>query len=159
MSKIVKVIILETIVLVCLFLLLIFFPKENTISKVCFREGCLQVEVADTPEKQERGLMFRENLEKERGMLFVFKKEANYPFWMKNTLIPLDIIWINQNKEIAFIAENAQPCPPSTKATDGQSNEICDPIDPKQSAEYVLEVNGGLVKEINLKVGDKVLIN
>ena len=56
------------------------------------------------------GLMFRENMDSDRGMLFIFEKEGEYPFWMKNTLIPLDIIWINKDKEVVFISENAQPC-------------------------------------------------
>lgn len=169
MNKIVKVIILETFVLVVLLMLLLFLPKsrlqdnrgfsillgQKNISKVCFREptlneqseskGCFQVEIADTILEQQKGLMFRESLDRDGGMLFVFEKEGNYPFWMKNTLIPLDMIWINQNQEVVFIEENAQPC-----------QEICTEINPNQNAKYVLEVNGGLSSEINLKIGDKI---
>ena len=64
---------------------------------------------------------------------------------MKNTLIPLDIIWINTNKEIVFIKENVQPC--------GES--LCQSINPAKSAKYVLEINGGISKEIGLSVGQK----
>ena len=54
--------------------------------------------------------MFRESLNENSGMLFIFPKEDFHNFWMKNTLIPLDIIWINSAKEIVFIENNAQPC-------------------------------------------------
>ena len=162
MSKIIKIVIFETCVLVALLaLLLIFHPKEKLkASSVCFEElisvdpplilskKCFQVEVAKTPAEQERGLMFREHLDKDRGMLFIFEKEGNYPFWMKNTLIPLDMIWINQNKEVVFIKENAEPC-----------HEFnCPTINPIKNAKYVLEINGGVAKDINLKSRDKIIL-
>lgn len=145
MNKLIKIAILETVVLVGLLLVLLFFPKQKAISQVCFEQSCFNVEVADSPAEQQEGLMFRQSLEKDKGMLFVFKKVRNYPFWMKNTLIPLDIIWINQSNEVVFIKKNAQPC-----------SEICESIDPGQNAKYVLELNGGVASETNLKIGDKV---
>ena len=147
MKKIIKIVILGVVVLVILLSLLLLLSSDNSLSRACFKEECFEVEVADSPNEQERGLMFYESLEINKGMLFVFNKEANYPFWMKNTLIPLDIIWLNKNYEVVFISENTQPC-----------GEICEPIDPKQNAKYVLEINGGLVGEKNIKVGDKLSI-
>ena len=156
--KIIKIVILGVVVLVILLSLLLLLPRDNSLSRACFKEECFEVEIADSPDEQERGLMFYESLKKNKGMLFVFEEEGDYPFWMMNTLIPLDIIWINSSREIVFISENAQPCPPLPEATDGQSKEVCEPIDPKQNAKYVLEINGGLVGEKNIKVGDKLSI-
>jgi len=148
MSRIIKIIILEAVVIIVLLLLVLFLPNQKSIAKVCFQENCFTVEVADTVKKQQQGLMFRENLERDSGMIFVFAKEGNYPFWMKDTLIPLDIIWINKNQEVVFIKENADPCA-----------EICESIDPKQNAKYVLELNGGLIDNLGLKLGEKVSIS
>jgi len=111
---------------------------------VCIGKDCFYVEIADTPEKRNQGLMYRENLDEDRGMLFIFEKEEIYSFWMKNTLIPLDIIWLNENKEVVFIVKNAQPC----------EEENCPSIKPDKEARYVLEINAGLVDKIGLKTGN-----
>ena len=133
----------------------LFFKHPKTTS-VCLSDyltdkskGCFQVEIVSSFFEQKRGLMNRTSLDKDKGMLFVFSKEANYPFWMKNTLIPLDMIWIDNNSNIVFIKENAKPCP-----VDGD----CSNIDPNQNAKYVLEINGGLVNEFGLVIGDIVAI-
>ncbi len=115
--------------------------KQN---QVCFENHCFNVELAITPEERNRGLMFRGRLDFNGGMLFVFEREGKYPFWMKNTLIPLDIIWINENKEVVFISENTRPC----------EEYSCLDIDPAKNAKYVLEINGNISKNIGLKVGD-----
>ena len=122
-------------------------PKEN---QVCFKSHCFDVEVARTAEEQNRGLMYREKLEQDRGMLFIFDREAEYSFWMENTLIPLDIIWINGNKEVVFIGENTQPC---------QDNSLCPSVNPGKGAKYVLELNAGAAKKIGLKTGEKLSFN
>ena len=75
--------------------------KKQT--RACFKEYCFAVELAISPEERSRGLMFRESLDQDKGMLFIFEKEEKHAFWMKNTLIPLDIIWIDHNKEVIFI--------------------------------------------------------
>ena len=122
-----------------------FTKKQN---KVCVKDYCFLVELAITPEERSNGLMFRESLDPKKGMLFVFEKEGKHTFWMKNTLISLDIIWINENKEIVFINENTPPC----KA------QPCPTIEPAENAKYVLEINGGFSKKIGLIVGDKINI-
>ena len=81
-------------------------------------------------------------------MLFVYDSEGNYPFWMKNTLISLDMIWINQNHEVVYIAENAESC-----------KEFCLEINPQKNAQYILEINGGLAKELGINVGDKAVFD
>lgn len=115
-------------------------------NRVCFRNHCFDVELAITPKERSIGLMFREKLNSKMGMLFVFEEEGKHSFWMKNTLIPLDIIWINENKEIVFISENTQPCEKSS----------CPIIKSTENAKYVLEINGGISKKIGLVVGDKI---
>src|SRR3989344_3516093 len=98
--------------LIILILLFLYFNSNK--NKVCFFEKCFDIEIASTSEELSKGLMFRENLEKNSGMLFIFPENGIYGFWMKNTLIPLDIIWINSNKEIVFIKDNALPCKTET---------------------------------------------
>jgi len=114
--------------------------------RVCFKDNCFEVELARTREEQAQGLMFRQSLSRDKGMLFIFPGEGIYSFWMKNTLIPLDIIWINENKEVVFISENILPC----------EKDPCPLFSSDKKSKYVLEINGGVSKEIGLKVGDKV---
>jgi uncharacterized membrane protein (UPF0127 family) len=113
-------------------------------NKVCAKGRCFFVELARTDEERRQGLMFRENLGNNQGMLFIFDEERHYPFWMKNTLIPLDIIWIDKNQKVVFMRENARPC----------TTTECETIYPPHKALYVLEVNAGVVNEINLGLGD-----
>ncbi len=120
---------------------------KGKLDRVCFQNHCFNVELAKTAEEKSRGLMFRKNLDSNKGMLFVFKKEGDYAFWMKNTLIPLDIIWINENKEAVFISQNTPPCPEESP---------CLYIIPNKNAKYVLEINGGAAEKIGLKIGDKM---
>jgi uncharacterized membrane protein (UPF0127 family) len=144
--------ILVIVVIVALALIVSYNQISNqpgNESQVCFRENCFYVELALTPEEQSRGLMFRDHLDQDRGMLFVFQEEGIYPFWMKNTLIPLDIIWIGENKEVVFISKNTQPC--------GELS--CPMINPGGKAKHVLEVNAGVSDEIELVVGSEVAIN
>lgn len=133
--------------LAVVFLLLLVFSKEKLtqIKEVCFQNHCFTVEVASTLAQQQRGLMFRQNLEKNNGMLFIFEKEADYPFWMKNTFIPLDMIWMNQHQEIVFIKENALPC-----------GDNCPLIEPHQKATYVLEINARAAKNAGFALGDTI---
>src|ERR1035437_263623 len=65
---------------------------QSPANSVCFKQNCFSVELAKTSAEQERGLMYRTELDKDKGMLFIFYNEGIYPFWMKNTLIPLDMI-------------------------------------------------------------------
>lgn len=150
MEKNLKIVIFLGVVILVLYLLLVtpifFREKKSATAEICIKDKCFSVEVVKTTSEMEKGLMFRDHLDKDRGMLFVFDKEGYYPFWMKNTLIPLDIIWINQDQKVVSIKENAEPC--------RQVN--CPTINPSGKTKYVLEVNGGIVHEINLKVGDKI---
>lgn len=123
-----------------------WLPGELATMPVCFNERCFNVEVASTLAARTKGLMYRQNLADDAGMLFVFGSEDVYPFWMKNTFIPLDIIWIGENKEVVYIAKNVQPC----------KTFICPSVSPARRAKYVLEINAGKADEAGLKVGDRL---
>lgn len=103
------------------------------------------IEVADSEEERARGLMFRNNLDPDYGMLFVFPKEAQVAFWMKNTFIPLDMLFIDADMTIMGIA-HATPC----------EADPCQTYPSGAPAQYVLEINGGLAEEKNIKAGDRV---
>jgi uncharacterized membrane protein (UPF0127 family) len=124
---------------------IIAVKKEN---QVCFNEKCFTVELADNPEKRAEGLMFRKSLALDSGMLFIFENEGNYFFWMKNTIIPLDIIWLNKDKEVVYMVDSAQPCVTAD----------CPSLQTTKLALYVLELNAGTAARINLALGDKANI-
>jgi len=126
---------------------MLFFTEKNNQkqAQLCFKNNCFDVELALTSKERNQGLMFRDYLEENKGMLFVYVIEEKRSFWMKNTLIPLDIIWLNQNKEVVFISKNNQPC----------KNDECSTINSDQKAKYVLELNEGIIEKIGLEVGDR----
>ncbi|OGF40462.1 hypothetical protein A2477_01915 [Candidatus Falkowbacteria bacterium RIFOXYC2_FULL_47_12] len=116
--------------------------------RVYIKNSCFNVTVADTPAARGRGLMFVTKLNPDAGMLFIFAQSDVYPFWMKNTLIPLDIIWLDENKKIVFIKNNAQPC----------GADVCLNIVPPAAARYVLEVNANTAERLNWESGDVMQI-
>lgn len=120
--------------------------KQNPQNSVCINNKCFYVDLAVTFAEQEKGLMYKEKLEENKGMFFIYKKEDIYSFWMKNTLIPLDIIWINKDNKVVYVNKNSQPC----------RQVICPSINPNLKAKYVLEINAGLVDKYNIKPGDNV---
>ena len=136
------------ITLVLVFSLLIFtYAKLNSNkNKVCFNENCFNVELAKTKEETSKGLMNREFLNKDSGMIFIFPTESIHSFWMKNTLIPLDIIYISKDLKVVEIIENVEPC----------TKDPCDIYRPNENSLYVLELNAGTVDKINLDNGDKI---
>jgi YVTN family beta-propeller protein len=104
------------------------------------------VEVPDDREEFARGLMFRKHLPWNAGMLFAFDDEEPRRFWMKNTLIPLDMIFVDSSSKIIDIKENVPPC----------KQEECPTYPSKEPAQYVLEVNTGFVQENGVKIGDRL---
>ena len=107
----------------------------------------IKAEVADTQEKRERGLMFRKHLNENKGMLFAFDNDATYNFWMKNTLIPLDIIFISKGFQIVEII-HAEPC----------VEEPCETYKTAEYSRYVLEVNGNFTIRNGIKAGNDAII-
>lgn len=130
------------------FLLIIFYQAfifSYDIAIIKLPSGRLiEAEIAKDPISRAKGLMFRSSLKENQGMLFIFENQDFHSFWMKNTLIPLDIIWISQEKKIVYYVENAAPC----------KNDPCPSYKPIQKAKYVLEVNAGLIKKEKIKIGD-----
>ncbi|MBU0535351.1 MAG: DUF192 domain-containing protein [Nanoarchaeota archaeon] len=130
--------------------------QEITQSRVVIiteeQEVIINAETADTDEERKTGLMNRTYLPEDSGMLFVFGESGKYGFWMKNTLISLDMIFLkddeSSNYTIVDIIENAQPC----------VSEPCEVYKPVQEADIVLEVNAGFAAEKNIKTGDRVMI-
>jgi uncharacterized membrane protein (UPF0127 family) len=106
-------------------------------------ELAVAVEVVATPAKIERGLMFREHLPPDHGMLFLMREERNWSFWMRNTLIPLDMIFISKDMTVVGVVENAEPRTETLREIDQQSL-------------YVLEVNGGYSASHKVAAGTKV---
>ena len=92
-----------------------------------------QAEIADSPEERQRGLMFREHMEDDHAMLFLFPDEKQRSFWMKNTYIPLDMLFIQSDRSILGIVENAEPRTTTGRSVPGDS-------------QFVLEINGGLAR-------------
>ncbi|MGE4288459.1 MAG: DUF192 domain-containing protein [Salinivirgaceae bacterium] len=103
----------------------------------------LNIEIADTPQKREKGLMHRRSMEDNQSMLFIFDKEERQSFWMKDTHIALDILFINEAKTVVHMAENCQPY--SLKS-----------IPSFEYALYVFEANAGFAEKNEVKVGDKI---
>lgn len=136
------------IILAVLILGGVYYMTKKTINPtVTINNQVFNVEIARTSAERAKGLMGRDHLDENTGMLFVFNDNNIHPFWMKNTLIPLDIIWIDDNK----IAE--------IKTLQPQNGADIPQYAPKNKANYVLELNAGLSAENGLKVGDPVKIN
>lgn len=122
------------------------FTKEGELS--LFKNNgkfirAIDIEIADDDYQRETGLMHRSSLKEYQGMLFTFDQEEQRAFYMKNTLIPLDIIYLNKDGIIVSFAENAKP-----KDLSSLPSQV--------PAQYVLEINGGLSEEWILEVGDRV---
>jgi uncharacterized membrane protein (UPF0127 family) len=95
-----------------------------------------------------RGMMFRDSLARNRGMLFVHPKPDRYSYWMYQTMVPLDIIWMNPQRRIVEIVPNAPPCM--------EAASKCPTYGGTQVARYVLELNAGQAAAHDLRVGDEL---
>lgn len=118
----------------------VVFPDKTTAS----------VEIADTESTRSRGLMFRERLAPNEGMIFVFDEPGEHAFWMKNTLIPLDMLWLDGAKSILHIAHSVPPC----KA------DPCPTYAPAAGARasFVVELESGFANRHGVKIGDRVAV-
>ena len=105
------------------------------------------IEIANTPAKKEQGLSGRTEIGENYGMLFVFDKADTYAFWMKEMLVPIDIIWLNENFKVVGLKSRALP---------GSYPET---YKPEQAAKYVLEVKAGIIEKEALKVGQELVIS
>ena len=110
------------------------------------------LEIADTSMLRATGLMNRSSMDENKGMLFDFEQSSYHGFCMKNTLSPLDLIWINTKGEVIYIKENAQPCSTLIGA-------VCSSMVPTKISKYVVELNAGQVAALGLKIGDTINID
>ena len=101
------------------------------------------IELARTPEEQAQGLMFREGLPGKTGMLFLFSANGVHRFWMKNTMIPLDMVWMDGGGKVLFVSADTPPC----KA------DPCPSYGPEAPAASVLEIAGGKASKEKIGVG------
>ncbi len=125
----------------------ISFKKEGELSLLKASSDSIvatfDIEIADDEYQTQTGLMYRNNMKDNEGMLFIFPDSRQRSFYMKNTRIPLDIIYIDENRKIVSFQKNAKPF----DETSLPSNAL---------AKYVLELNAGLSDKLNLEVGDKI---
>lgn len=125
----------------------ITFKKEGELSiKKASNDSVIKsiaIEIADDDYQTQTGLMYRDSMKDSQGMLFVFPEADYHSFYMKNTKIPLDIIYIDSYKKIVSIQKNAKPFDESSLPSNAP-------------AQYVLEINGGLSDLWNLEVGDHI---
>lgn len=117
-------------------------PKVTVTTKAG-RDVGFQVEIADSAAKRELGLQYRRDLASDRGMIFLFPVESQQIFWMKNTPIPLDMIFISGDLKIVGIVEQTVPFSLDSRSVAAPS-------------QYVLEINGGLAKRRGIQAGDAV---
>ena len=109
----------------------------------------IHAEIADTPLKRSVGLMYRDHLKKDHGMLFFFSEPQAWSFWMKNTKLSLDLIWLDAKKRVTHIERNVPIC---TK-----TDESCPQYRPNgDDAMYVLEITGGTVDGYKIEKGTKL---
>jgi uncharacterized protein len=120
------------------------FPTGELTIESAGRRHKFTVEVATTPAQLEQGLMFRRNLAPDAGMLFDFKTPSPVSMWMKNTFIPLDMLFIDPKGRIINIAERTVP-------------GSLDPVAAAAPARAVLELNGGTASRLGIRPGDRVV--
>lgn len=139
------------IILISLFVIIliifIFNPlkMQTKSTKVKIGNTTVNAEIADTPYKKMRGLMFRKSLGEREGMLFPFSEEDYYGFWMMNMSIPIDILWIGKDKKVVDIVKDVQPC--------GLS---CQSYKPKEKAMYVLELKANFTERHKVEINSSV---
>ena len=131
------------------FLLLFFsfvFPSDKYTQVFLPGGEVIYAELAVTEQERARGLMYRESINPDQGMLFVFEKEGIYSFWMKNMKISIDIIWLDKDKRIVHIEKNVPPC----------ETEDCPSYAPAALSKYVLEIKSGFSEKYELELYDKL---
>lgn len=106
------------------------------------------IEVVQDDASRQRGLMFRDSMDAEHGMLFIFDHPAMQSFWMKNTRIPLDILYFDQNYKLVSVQQRVPPC----------RADPCPAYPSEGEAQYVLELNAGTTEKLGIKPGDTMTV-
>ncbi len=112
--------------------------------RVCFEKTCFKVELARTETKQKTGLMYREPLKPDQGMLFIFPTSEQHPFWMKNMRQNIDIVFLDDDKRVNFIAADQHPC---------ATGQYCPLVTSPEDTRFVLELPAGAATRLNLPIG------
>ena len=121
-------------------------PASARSPNVTLGDHRFSVEIAATPEEQARGLMDRTSMPADHGMLFVFPRAQPLTFWMKDTLIPLDMLFFDEAHRLVTIRANVPPC----------KSDPCPVYASTAPARYVLELNAGTAAELGLRTGDVI---
>ena len=129
--------------LISLSIMFLFVKPLGAISNVCFKQDCYKVEIAKTKQERKRGLSGRDYLANNRGMLFVYPSKGFYSFWMKGMNFPLDILWLNEKREIVTFYSGLPPC----------IDDNCPLFSSSKQALYVLEIPSGSISRLKLKTG------
>jgi uncharacterized membrane protein (UPF0127 family) len=120
---------------------------KNRFIKVYFADGySATAELAVSDEERAQGLMFREKIDEDQAMLFLFEEEVIHSFWMKNMRFSIDIIWLDEEKRIVHIEKSVPPCP----------KDPCPSYVPAEKASFVLEVQAGFVEKHGLRLFDRI---
>ena len=135
--------------LLCVLVLTTFSACASGGPSVKIGGKTFKVEIADTREKQALGLMFRDDMPADRGMLFIFPNEAPRSFWMKNTRISLDIMYFDGDLKLVSIAADTPPCKVSR----------CPSYPSVVPARYVLELNAGTASALGVGLGDRLVLD
>lgn len=126
-----------------------FIQSAEPLVMIAIPQGTIiQAELANTAPKRATGLMYRDSLPSDHGMLFVFAEEQEWSFWMKNTRIPLDIIWIDKTKKIVHVERNVPICT--------RTDDSCPNYQPISPALYVLELKAGRADDLKLQRGTRL---
>jgi len=135
------------LLLAVIFVIAPVFCAKNDFIQIFLPNGkAITAELAVTDYERAKGLMFREQINPDQGMLFIFEHEGRHSFWMKNMVISIDILWLNREKQIVHIEERVPPC----------KTDPCPSYASKIPAMYVLELKAGSVKENDLKQHDRL---
>lgn len=126
------------------------FMDDFTTTPITLPGGqVFKVEVMTKQQDMMRGMMFRDSLPADRGMMFVHGSPGLYQYWMYQVKVPLDILWLDLNRQVVEISANTPPCPSS-------SAKECPHFGGRKMAVYVLELPAGSVARFGLKEGDRV---
>ncbi len=127
-------------------------PSGNGLGTIVTPNGStIFVEIADSPDKRAKGLMFRGSMAPDRGMLFLFPEPGDHNFWMKNTLIPLDMLWLDESGTIVYLEPHVPIC---TRKDDG-----CPRYGAPIKSLQVLELNAGMTEKLDLSIGSQLVID
>jgi hypothetical protein len=136
-----------TIIIIITLIAIKLMPDQTLQIKTKTDTYDISIEIADSPEEQTLGLMWREDLPENKGMLFVYEKEDRPNFWMKNMEISLDILFINSDLKINHIEHDVQPC----------KTEKCERYNSPVPVQYVLELKSGFAEKYGVEIGDEVV--